>query len=841
MKLEFSQPEFLWTLLFFVALAWTFRRSLADLSQKQGRVLLAVRSLIFVLLVFSLAGLSLRSPCSETMCVFLVDTSRSIDENASRLARDFVTKTQEHLENTTCALMEFDATPRLAVADEPVTKKGSREETNIAAAIKPAQAIVPPHCTGHLVLLSDGNETEGDALRTAIASGVRISVVPLPVSPEPEVQLVELRAPSNVRQGEPFHLEILVRCNTETDGLIRVYRDDFKLIEQRETLNPGENLLRYPLQAGEDRQQLYTALLVSNDDSIHENNSATITLACDGPPRVLLLESDPELVLDFTAALREQAIEVETRAATEFPQTLEELNRYEAVIVSDVPATAFSVAQMELLRNYVRDLGGGFLMLGGERSFGLGAYSETVLDDLLPVRCKFEKEEEKPSLAMCLIIDRSGSMQGEKIELAKDAAQSVVELLNARDYVTVIAFDATPHTVVAAQNVVSPAVIRSQIARVSAEGGTSIYPALLRAHQELQGVPAKLKHAILLSDGQSERGDFETITRQMRDESVTLTTIGIGDADHDLLGRLAEIGQGRYYRCEDPREIPQIFARETITAGKSALEEIPFIPVTITRSEILSGLNLDEAPPLLGFVKTEPKPTSRSILVTETGEPLLVVSRYGLGVCIAFTSDVKSRWASEWLAWDSFGSFWGQVLRYTMRKTNSGRSRTGLLHDGNRTILVVDALDVENGFLNKATGHVNVFGPGGLKTEIPLQQIGPGRYEASVPCRERGAYVFQPQLQDEQGKPIPLPSRSLSIGYPKELQLKGTNTELLKKIAKATGGLYDPSPEELGRYCHENKEAATSWKTRPLWPWLLAVVICLFVFDVFLRRVDFVR
>ena len=122
-------------------------------------------------------------------------------------------------------------------------------------------------------------------------------------------------------------------------------------------------------------------------------------------------------------------MQVDVRPPQGMPDALADLQNYELLILSNVPATALSMRQMEVARTYVQDLGGGLIMLGGDQSFGLGGYYKTVLEEILPVRSDFEKEKEKPSLAMVLVIDKSGSMGGEKIEMAKEAAKSAVELL----------------------------------------------------------------------------------------------------------------------------------------------------------------------------------------------------------------------------------------------------------------------------------------------------------------------------------------------------------------------------------------------------------------------------
>src|SRR6267142_2500910 len=84
----------------------------------------------------------------------------------------------------------------------------------------------------------------------------------------------------------------------------------------------------------------------------------------------------------------------------------------------------------------------------GDQAFGLGGYYKTTIEEILPVRSDFEKEKEKPSLAMVLVIDKSGSMGGIKMEMAKDAAKAAVELLGGNDKVGVIAFDADTFWVV---------------------------------------------------------------------------------------------------------------------------------------------------------------------------------------------------------------------------------------------------------------------------------------------------------------------------------------------------------------------------------------------------------
>ena len=586
----------------------------------------------------------------------------------------------------------------------------------------------------------------------------------------------------------------------------------------------------------DQRQVEFSALVESKDDTIYDNNSASGLVFVGGKPRVLLVESDPRTARDFVWAMRQQEITIEVRPPEGIPRSLDELENFESVILSNVPATSLTMRQMDLLRTYVRDLGGGLIMLGGEQSFGLGGYYKTPVEEILPVRSDFEKEKETPSLAIALVIDKSGSMGGEKIELAKDAARSAVELLSPKDYAAVIAFDGQSFIVCPMQSAASSVSIDGAISTIAAGGGTSIYPAMSDAYDELHRASAKLKHVILLTDGHSEPGDFEGMAQQMASSGMTVSTVGVGaGADHALLESIAEIGKGRSYSCDDPQAVPQIFAKETMTASKSAIHEIPFIPVEIMATDVLTGVDLQTAPPLLGFVVTRPKPTSQFILSTETGEPLLVWWRYGLGMSVAFTSDAKSRWAAEWLTWPEFPTFWAQLIRHTMRQSGSLGTQIAVDHQDGQARVTIDAIDENGNYLSQADGTLTLIHPDLSKESLPLESTAPGRYEATMPLTARGGHHLQMTLGTGDQN-LAQESRGVVVGYPDELRLRPTNRALLQRIAESTGGHFHPSPEQAIA-----DDGRIAYRPNPLWPWLLAIAAILFLLDVLLRRVDFAR
>ncbi|MCL2743627.1 MAG: VWA domain-containing protein [Planctomycetaceae bacterium] len=859
MSLEFTHPYYLIALLLAVFLLWGFRYSLIDFTKAQRWISFLLRLVILSLLVFAIAGLTLMSPTHEKMVVFLLDQSRSIDEAATEKALEFINAAQTASGNTSFFVVPFASSPIVETAGKTADGRQQtaadasdkatpslpsavcnlpsewREATNIAAALEPALALIPPRYVPHLVVLSDGNETNGDVLSAAVRGGVAISTVPLPAPTAPEVQMAEIRLPAQVRQGEPFNLDVVVQSNIDTEGLITLYSGAFKVAEETKPLKIGENVFRFRQTVEDRRQQEFSATVAAVEDTILDNNAAAGLVFAGGKPRILLVESDPKTARDLVSALREQDIETEVRPPEGMPRTLDELDQFEAVVLSNVPATMLTMHQMDLVRTYLSELGGGFIMLGGEQSFGLGGYYKTPIEEVLPVRNDFEKEKETPSLAICLVIDRSGSMGGQKIELAKDAAKSAVELLSPRDFVAVVAFDHASYVVAAMQSAASTGVIKSAISTIEAAGGTNFFPPLNDAHEQLRRASAKLKHVIFLTDGYpNEQGDFESMVRQMVNDQITFSTVGVGDADNELLQRLADAGKGRHYSCDDPQAIPQIFAKETITASKSAIHEMPFVPVIITPTEVLAEIDVESAPPLLGFVVTRPKPTCQFILATENGEPLLVWWRYGLGVSAAFTSDAKNRWGAEWLTWTGYSKFWAQVIRQTMRKPEQRGAMVELTQRADGVHLTMDVADDAGRYINEAAGCITVIRPDLSKAEINLKPTAPGRYEAEIPMDKRGGYHLQASLGLGEVNVLNQ-SRGVMVGYPEELRLRPVNEELLQRLAESTGGIYNPAPSEL--FAEDASQSAS--RATPLRPYLFAVAAGLFVFDVLLRRVDF--
>jgi Ca-activated chloride channel homolog len=835
LQLELTHPIWLAGLLVLPVLAWYFHKSLVDFARWQKLLSLAGRAAIVVLLVLALSGLTALQPTQEQFVVFALDKSLSVSDDSRYQADKYLDAALLNQGRNRAAFLSFAAAPGLVHAER--NKEGAKlddQGTDIAAAIEAAAAAIPPSYVPHIVVLSDGNQTAGDALKAALRAGIPVSTVPLKTRDDPEVQVSAVNVPAQVREGEPFHVEAVIDSNHDDEVNVEIFRNEHKIHSERQKIKKGENRFKFRQSLTSERLATYTVKVSGAKDTLLDNNSAFGLVFTAGKPRVLVVESDPKLAKHLEWALQEEGIQVDVRPPQGMPDSLADLQNYELVMLSNVPATALTQRQMEVVRTYVQDLGGGLIMLGGDQSFGLGGYYKTVIEEVLPVRSDFEKEKEKPSLAMMLVIDKSGSMGGQKMELAKDAAKGAVELLGPNDKVGVIAFEGETYWVCEIMSCANKSYILDRIASIEAGGGTRMYPAMEEAYDALRNTVAKLKHVIILTDGISEPGDFEGITQSMVADRITVTTVGVGsDADKRLLEEIAQIGKGRFYFTEDPTSVPQIFAKETVTASKSAINEQPFLPQTVRPTPVLQGIEFEGAPFLLGYVLTRPKPTCEFILATEKGDPLLAWWRYGLGMTAAFTSDAKSRWAAEWLTWPGYSKFWAQVVRHTMRKGDARGMVVRVDHKARKATVSLDAVDPVGRFLNQAETELTVIDPQLGNKKLTMTQTAPGRYTAEFDTPHAGAYHLEIS-QKHQGKLLYRQSRGLAVGYPDELRLRPTNEELLKALAQASGGQYDPPPEAIFA-----ATARTANRATPLWPWLVAAAALLFLADVALRRIDF--
>ncbi len=658
MELELTRPFCLFALLVLLPVFYYARRTLVQHGLAQRAASLGLRSLVIGLLVLAGAGMAIRTQSRQQFVLFAVDSSRSITEEARRKAETFVAEAVGHAGTHRSLTKNFA---------EELGDEAKGNQTNLEAAISAAGTLVPADCVPKLVLISDGNQTLGNAQEAARASAMPIFTVPLPGQPTHEVYIEAIQVPQEVRQGQPFDVEVIVHSTYSGSGAIELLDDARREIDLAE----GENRLRFPSTASERPQMTFTARLTGFKDAYPENNEARAVVSVLGKPRVLLVDSQLDRARYLAKALRPEQIDVEVIQPDSMPKQLQE---YQVVMLSNLPSTLLPNERMETIQPYVGEPGGGLIVLGGDRAFTAGGYRGTLLEEILPVVSEPAKDRPKPRLAMVLLIDRSASMQGRGIELAKQAMRRAVESLGPNDQVGILAFEDRSQWVsqIRLCSDRNKKRLIEQIDTIRVEGGTNLFPAMEQAYLALRDAYAELKHMIVLSDGLSHPGDFHALAEEIHTEGITISTVGVGDeAVGVLLEEIARLGGGHYYACRDAAEVPGVFAMETVRAGKVGVVEGPFSPRIVDRSKWPAEWNEDAIPSLLGYVQTRLKPEAQLVLAAADDDPLLAYQSYGQGTAAAFTSALHGHWAAAWTRWPQRGPFWGQVVRQVMRKNES--------------------------------------------------------------------------------------------------------------------------------------------------------------------------
>jgi Mg-chelatase subunit ChlD len=890
-RLAFDRPQYLLLLLVVPLLWWIGRESLSGLGAGRRWIALAVRTLLVVLIAFALAEVQLVRTSNRVAVMYVVDRSASIPAETSEAVLQYIhSSTDGHAsardeDRSGVIVFGRDAaveTPPLPGGKHLPAKFESHvdgDATNLAAALRLAQAVFPADAAKRVVLISDGNENSGDVKAQAqqLADlGIGIDVMPLEHGGGREVAVEKIVLPQDIRQGTPFEARVVLHQSASNDGTPTAGR----LRISRTTGGQTQTLADRPITVTGDKQVFsfreeidapdfytYSARFVPDEaagDSQVENNEATAFTHVRGRGQVLLIHdfSKDNSFAELVDLLKRQELEITVQPSNRLFANLAELQRFDLVILADVSRTTgdgadqlatFSDEQIEMLAQNTQHLGSGLLMLGGPDSFGAGGWTNTALEKAMPVDFTVKNTKVVPSGALMLVIDSSGSMSGEKLELSKAAAMAAVRVLGRDDYVGVATFDSEAHWIVPITKLDSPESVLHRIARIDSGGGTNMEPGMSQGYRALREVNAAVKHMVVLSDGQTHGSNFSRMAREAHDEKMTTSSVAIGeDSASALLNEIAKIGGGKFYQVNNPTTIPRIFMKEAMRVSRPVIFEdaAGIAPQRIGSHEILDGIEGD-LPALTGFVMTSPKDSPLVEIPLISPRPLgnrnslLASWQYGLGRSVAFTTDAGQRWTKTWPQWEGYEKLFSQMARWTMRPTDQQGALDVFAEVRDGAIqVVVTALDKDDQFLNFLDLNGTLLGPGMDAQPLTLEQTAPGRYVGRVPITKTGSYFLSVNAGPEHA-----PARAgINVPYSAEFHDQPSNPQLLRSLASLTpaGGkpglvLTAPRPDEKADpreqadVFRDDLRRATS--RQDSWHLLAFVAGCLFLFDVFNRRV----
>jgi len=853
-ELDFVRP-WAWWLLLLVPLVLITGAVLAHGRREPGRAAL-LRAVTLALLVATLAGPLLVQGARETTTVFVVDRSASVQQGAAEAADEWVMNALAVADaGDSAAVVTFGAEPDLAapaaaagtLGDDWLASQPAADTTDLASALTLAQAL-PVGDNRRIVVLSDGAENVGNALEAADAArrdDVQIDVVPLAGIEASDLRVEQVEGPAALWQGDDLPLLVSLGSGGGGEATVDLLVDGAVVSSEAVTLNPGQTVysLTAPALAPGFHDVEVRVSATADIDRIPENNVGYLGVSVRERPSVLLVAPVGADPVRLQGALTGQGAEVTVTAPADVPVRLSDLGPYDAVVLDNVPAWELTNEQQRALIGHT-EAGNGFIVVGGSASYGPGSYAGTPLEDAMPVTVKVVDGQRRPSVAVLIVMDKSGSMSYDprdgdtsKIDLAKAGVITAASALTEGDQLGVIAFNDEPIWALPMMPIGGSGDlgrVEDAMAALAADGGTELYPALQVGYDNLRNVDADVRHIILLSDGKSRGGTRETYARLVNDlgnDNITLSTVALGtDADLELLEFLSVEGGGRYHFANTPEEIPQITFQEAQNAGSQSVLRGAFAPVQQQPSPILNGIDTAAMPAIDGYNFAEGRADAQVDLVSDRGDPLLAKWQLGLGRVVAWTADDGSDYASAWASWDQYDQFWGQALRWSLPDPSNGAITSRIERSGSDLVITVDSQAADGGAIDLQGQSLDVTLPDGSVQAVDLAMVSPGQYEARLASQMPGAYR------------LALPGRDLGMAgaiqvSPEWLPVEdGVGT--LQAIAERTGGVVrslDQAPD-ASLFDVTNPGSRAPGAVQAVWYVPLLLALALFVVEIALRQ-----
>jgi len=798
--------------------ALAFRR-----AERRGA--LAIKAFAFSAVLAALAVPKLSVFETKMSVGVLLDTSASTSDDDLKRASSFARDLLNERGRNTVILMPFaENTREPAQAENGGTRLAhtpgdAGRGTSLEAAIREGIAALPAAHVPKLVLVSDGHENTGSVARAiwqAQELGIPVDTVALEGRPKPELRLESVSVPTQAFTGERFPIDVAVRSPRAAEAVVDVTADGRSLGANPVRLEPGLNSLRVHASVNSSGAvEIAGSLSASGLGQVRFAQAIALRR-----PRVLFVSGDPPgTEVHLLKALEAAQFQVD-RAPAVPPSGLE---RYQLIVLNNQNLQEMAAARKSAVEAFASQ-GGGVLVIGGERNVYVEKQRpEDPLERTLPAKIAPPRLPE--GTCVVLVLDKSSSMEGRKVELARAAAIGVVENLRPIDMVGVLIFDNSFSWAVPIRRAEEKTLIKRIIAGIMADGGTQIAPALQEAYRRILPQKAAYKHIVLLTDGISEEGDSVPLAREASQRHVTISTVGLGqDVNRTFLEKVALTAGGKSYFLSDPSGLAQILLRDVMEhTGTTAIEK-SLRPGIVRQAEILDKVGMDSAPPLLGYVRFTPKPGSEVILTAGRDDPLYVRWQYGLGRAGVFTSDAKSRWAKNWVAWSGFDRFWANVFRDLLPHAQPGEAK--LTYEA-----ASDDLEVEYTLGSSvpepdSVPDVFVFGPHDFRRPVPIRKTAAGVYQGHVHVGGlHGLFRVRPLAESRAFPEIGL------LREQTELNEYGSDEALLKQIAEFTGGRFNPDPAQVF-----DTGGRSVPSTMRLWPALLLLAALLDIAELIARK-----
>lgn len=738
----FASPHYLWLLPLAVVVPLLGRRV------GERRTITAItRVVTLAAIVVALAHPIWLNRVAATTTVTVVDLGPTMPQDVARQAADFIRDvsagagTEPRLVCFSNQARVFDSesslSPKSIEAWRPMLSRPLQADDSedggsaLAAALRLAAAQVPAGGRGAIEVLTNGLATRGDAEAEAFRlarRGITVSVQPAAVKADaPAVIVRSVVMPPAGRVGQTVSADVVIESRGSDAATLTFSASPGPTASREIELKPGLNRLTCSLPL---KQTGLTRIVASAGGSRAETG-----ILVGEAPQVIVVR-DPaagESASLAISSLLGPAAKVTAVSPAVFAQA--KWDGAAVVALCDVPFDALAESTQSRLRQAVTE-GLGLIVSGGPQAWPKMT-DRVGLAPLMPVALPHKAESVEPSTTLVLVIDTSGSMQGEPLNLAKEVARLAISHLRPRDNVGLVEFFGGRRWASPVQPVGDGAAIDRALSRLTPGGSSDLYPAVEEAAFALRNVVTQSKHVLILSDGGVTNSAFASRVRKMAAEGVTTSTVRIGATDDgDLMSSIALWGGGRYYTVADRYAMPDITLKQPKINERSPLVKSP---TAITAGD--DALTRDTATPwpaVSGYVRLTPRSTADVLLRTTGNDPLLSRWRYGAGWVAALSTPIGTSLAAPLQDDVNFAALFASLVR------DIGQPPDGLAV---RPTVRPVGVEVDVTSDRRADGsalRIRLLRPDGSSVrEVTAEPMSAGRWNVLWPNLPAGLYVCE--------------------------------------------------------------------------------------------------
>ena len=807
-------------------------------NRKKSIRYLCTRLIIIILLFLSASDFGIKLKNIDNTTIFLVDESLSVSTYKKQIEEYINYEIQKKSRGDKYAVIGFseEAAVEVPLTYKKQTVKLSLSEknnfTNLENAVCYAADYFPENNNKRLVVITDENENKGSikSIKDKVQKeNINILVKEVKNDDTNDVQLSEMDVPHNINKNGCAPVKTILSSNYKGTGSICIYMNDKKVKTMQVNVVPGENDFDFTLQPDNSEKMILKGEINFPEDKNGENNTSFAEVKVKSEPKVLVIYDKKEDAINIDKLLDNLNIKKEDYLSNEVPGSINFLSDFTDIFLVNTEYKNLPQGFDDNLDKAVKYFGTGLITVGGENSFALGGYKGTKLESMLPVSCTMKNRNKQADTGLILMIDCSGSMNDEsggvkKIELAKKGAIEALKALEDEDYAGVLAFSDTLEWIVPYQKVQDKDKLINEVSKLEPKGGTLIIPGLKEAAETIKNSDVKIKHIILLTDGQAEKKGFDKYISEMKKYGITLSTVAVGqDCDKDVLNHLSQSLNGRQYYCEDFKEVPQILLKETCISEKKYLNNETFKPKKYSSELNKEGVLLPE---LHGYTGTGIKSGADTILESRTGDPVLAAWQYGLGKVCTWASDLSGKWSKDWIKWKGFNKYWSSVIDYVGKTASKGTIKIEL--EKNEADVKISAVSTKPD--DKEDIECIVTEPHDIQKKVTMTSGKNGVYKGRFSLEVQGKYKVD-VYKKEGAKVLDYDEKSIYLDYSPEYKLVKSQVKGLDMVIAGCSGKYLKSDENVFKEPIANRNISYV----DLSYMLLPAAFLIFLFDIYIR------